>query len=678
MSYDALIAALQPLVQRVRTDVTAVKQADGTPWTTEPLTPLRLRHHLNGGPARGVCPIKEGENTTMVGLLDFDSHKGESSWPEMQAAASRVMDALRGQGLTPIPWRSSGGRGIHVYVLWDQPQDAYTVRQVLIDALATEGFKNGPKGVSRGEVEVFPKQDSVGIGRYGNQFILPLAGKSEPLDALDLEPMGRDPGCIVWLASPPLVKREKPAREPLEFSAAVDLAEFRSALDAIPNSGEHELDYDDWRNVVFAIHAVAGDDGHALAHEFSSRSGKYNPEFLDNRVWPYVRDREDGIGARTVYAMARAHGWGGYGLDPNEFDAQVKAAEAPTPEPEPSQPDEAAKPLKFQFQAAHEFAVLEDEEWLIEDVLPRAQLGVVYGASGSGKSFVTLDMVFAIARGVPWRGKAVDKARVAYICAEGVRGFRKRLVAYAQQNDIHLRDAALQVLGAAPNLLDVKDSAAVVAGVNAVGGADVIVVDTLAQTTPGGNENAGEDMGKALAHCRRIHEATGALVLLIHHSGKDQAKGARGWSGLRAACDAEFEVSDVGGVRCLRVTKSKDGDDTGKWGFSLTKVVVGQTAKGKDITSCVVVDAELPSAKGPSRKLGAIESLINDVIQEFAEAQTTGIEVDAVLDEVVRRRELPPEERKAARNNAARAFKNLVQCVANYRFDKETGTLDIE
>ena len=64
-----------------------------------------------------------------------------------------------------------------------------------------------------------------------------------------------------------------------------------------------------------------------------------------------------------------------------------------------------------------------------------------------------------------------------------------------------------------------------------IGGADLIVVDTFAQVTPGANENSGEDMGPVMARFDAVAQATGAAILVIHHNGKDQAKGARGWSG---------------------------------------------------------------------------------------------------------------------------------------------------
>lgn len=316
----ALVGALQPVVSRVRTDISAIKYKDREgntqqAWTDEALTEGHLIKHVNGvGPARGCCPIKAGEDVTMVALFDLDSHKGEIPWSGMAEWADKITQASRMFGLEPIPFRSSGGNGIHLIFLWDDPQDAYTVRQTMKSVLESLGLKDGSGGLVDGQVEVFPKQDSVPVGGYGNQFVLPLAGMSEPLiPMLDYEPAGKGYTVgMVWPVSEPVGKMEKPVRAlTTVVEGSVELAALRSALAAIPNEGEHELDYEPWRNVIFALHAETGgsDDGLALAHEFSSRSSKYDPDFLDNRVWPYITDREGGVTGRTILAMAKTHGW---------------------------------------------------------------------------------------------------------------------------------------------------------------------------------------------------------------------------------------------------------------------------------------------------------------------------------------------------------------------------------
>jgi hypothetical protein len=162
-------------------------------------------------------------------------------------------------------------------------------------------------------------------------------------------------------------------------------------------------------------------------------------------------------------------------------------------------------------------------------------------------------------------------------------------------------------------------------------------------------------MGKALAHCKGIHRATGAVVVLVHHAGKDPTKGARGWSGLRAAADAELEVVRAPNGRLLRLSKQKDGEDSLEWGFDLEQVRIGVDEDLEAITSCVVIETAVPAVGGVAgRKLGVVEAVVNTVIQEFALAQTEGIEVGPVIAESVKRMEAPADGKRDTRRMRVR------------------------
>lgn len=451
---------------------------------------------------------------------------------------------------------------------------------------------------------------------------------------------------------------------------------LRRALAAIPQEDD-PLDYDQWLMVGMALHHETNGEGFELWDEFSQRSSKYtSPEYGQDRWRSFDRGTGPIVTARSLVHLANEHG-AGIALNgpasPEEFEAMVEADTAPS----------EAKPPRYQFEPAHLFSSTTALPWVIKGVLPKAGLGVVYGASGSGKSFAVLDMALAIARGEPWRGRKVRQGKVAYIAAEGAEGFRKRLAAYAQRNEVDLAQVPLSVLNAAPNLLEKVDAKDIVVGIRAAGGADLIIVDTFAQTTPGANENAGEDVGKALSHCKRIHELTGAMVVLIHHSGKDATKGARGWSGLRAAADAEIEVVRTDAGRFLRLSKNKDGEDGLEWGFDLEVVQLGVDEDLDPITSCVVVDAPVPAVGGvASRKLGKNEKIVNDVLQEMAQAQTEGIEVGPVLAEAVRRlkaREGVEDDKKGNFKTMARkALHSLCEGDdAPYWLDAENNTIAV-
>ena len=314
---QAYLRAIAPVTSRVRTDVSAVKTSSGSAWTKDPLNATTLGRHVNGGPPRGACPIREGESVTMLALLDLDSHRGETPWAEMAQSGLRIMEALQVEGYAPTAFRSSGGKGIHIFLLWDEPQDAYSVRQMLFDVLGSLGLRSGDGGVAAGQVEVFPKQDSVGVGGFGNQFILPLAGMSEPLDPLfGLEPMGREYALTMsWPSSPPVAVRQAPPRAQLLLQSNTEPIErVRSALMAIPNDDAHRLSYNDWLAQLCAVHEATGgsEEGRELCREWSEQYSEFDPKFFDKRVWDRLRpaDKRDKAYTRaTLFKTALDNGW---------------------------------------------------------------------------------------------------------------------------------------------------------------------------------------------------------------------------------------------------------------------------------------------------------------------------------------------------------------------------------
>lgn len=437
----------------------------------------------------------------------------------------------------------------------------------------------------------------------------------------------------------------------------LSLEQLRDALDVLPR----DFHYDDWLAVGMGLHHETGgsEEGFALWDQWSSTSSKYTgPE--------YGRTKWDSFGRgghrpTTVHKLVRLAIDNGAHID---LSATV-AADFSVLEAPPMTEASPARPARFEVQPAHAFAGGKPPSWIVKGVVPQAELLVLFGESGSGKSFVALDLGAAIARGVPWRGKRTRQGRVVYVAAEGAGGFRNRLKAYAAHQEIDLADLPIGVIHAAPNLLEKADALDVCKAIIAAGGADLVIVDTFAQVTPGANENAADDMGRALAHCKGIHVATGALVLLVHHSGKDASKGARGWSGLKAAADAELEVVRTPTGRLLRVSKQKDGEDGQAWGFELDVVPVGADEDGDVVTSCVVRECDVPVVQkvgAPKAKMGRWETLVVEVINDMAQSQTEGIEVAAVVAEAVRRSPLPDKGKRDTRaQHAKRALAGLVE-----------------
>jgi RecA/RadA recombinase len=387
------------------------------------------------------------------------------------------------------------------------------------------------------------------------------------------------------------------------------------------NSLDPNMSRADWIRVGMALHHECdGDDtGFELWDEWSQDGYTYVSTEAMRVQWDSF-DRRKGSTRRqvtmaSVIKMAK--------------DAQSRPTEAASREEVLAKAEAIMAELptkslgRFGPVPIYDLTQREPMGWLIKGVLPRAKLGILFGASGSGKTFVALDLAFSVARGVAWRTRRTMRARVVVIAAEGGSGLGKRGQAYAQHHGFDLRTVHdLHIITAAPNFLDGDDISEVIAEIKNLGEVDLIIIDTLAQVTPGANENTSEDMGRALGNINLLHDATGAMNLAVHHAGKDLSKGSRGWSGIKAAADVQIEVlRHEDGRREIVIEKMKDGEDGVRWGFKLETILLGLDDDGDDITSCVAVEddvrpAAIDDKKGVKRR-GRLETHLLEVMATF-------------------------------------------------------------
>jgi putative DNA primase/helicase len=239
---------------------------------------------------------------------------------------------------------------------------------------------------------------------------------------------------------------------------------------------------------------------------------------------------------------------------------------------------------RFHLQTGSEMLATRTLRWRVKRMLPEEGVAAVYGASGSGKSFLVLDLALALCRGSPWFGNRVHRCPVTYVCLEGAAGVSLRLKALGETvpEDLLFLTAPVNLLIAK----DITDLVEAIRGAGAEGG--VVVIDTLNRATPGADENSSVDMGHVIAGANAIQRGLGGLVLLVHHTGKDASKGLRGHSSLLAALDAAIEVRREGGTRSFSLAKAKDGNDGIEHHFTLNVVDLGIDDDGDPITSCRV------------------------------------------------------------------------------------------
>ncbi len=232
----------------------------------------------------------------------------------MLKTANGLCTRLEASGLRPTVFKSSGGRGIHIWLLWDSQQDAHSVRCAMRDALTKGGLSDGTGGVARGQVEIFPKQNAVDIGRDGNMAVLPLLNKSEPLIdefGLGYEAVGRE--AVIGMTWPlsdsvPYVANMTPERTLGDVAAPDSTAKIARALAAIPNdTGDGTngaTNYDEWRNLLFATHegSAGSEEGFNLFDAWTNQNPGNTGQRETRRVWDQCKP---GLVTRgTLYAMA--------------------------------------------------------------------------------------------------------------------------------------------------------------------------------------------------------------------------------------------------------------------------------------------------------------------------------------------------------------------------------------
>lgn len=277
-----------------------------------------------------------------------------------------------------------------------------------------------------------------------------------------------------------------------------------------------------------------------------------------------------------------------------------------------------------------------EEFWRVDELLPFEGMGVLYGPPGCGKTFLALDLGLSVATGRQWMDQAVEQCAVVYVASEGGRrAARNRIVGWQYETGVFDTPAfecasanfALPA-SAAPLIAAIKDRG-VMPG--------LVIVDTLNQNFGGGDENSAQDMGQFVTQVKKIQRDLGCFVLVLHHSGKDASRGARGHSTLLGAVDFEATIetgnsADGTTTRSFKVTKNRDGLSGHAIGFRLKRVALGQSTKGKEVTTCVALATGSRSAQARAAAEGRKKAVAGRSAQQVRALEILERHESLVLD----------------------------------------------
>lgn len=344
------------------------------------------------------------------------------------------------------------------------------------------------------------------------------------------------------------------------------LASCKAALEYIKSD-----ERDTWFMVGMAIHQeMPTQQGYELWCQWSQASPKFDPQD-QLRVWRSFRRRslaERRVDLTMIFATAQRAGW--------KNDGGVSAAQEDSP---------AGAWLPILNISELEQASA-NVTWAVKHVIPDDSVGVMFGASGTFKSFAALDYALHTVHGMAWLGKKTKKGAVLFIAAEGGAGVWRRVKAWHLQRGLKWQGIEFYVLPMAVMLN--TEAKKVVQAAQAVGVLpSAVIVDTMSQTFDGEENSANEVAGYFRELGNQFRALWRCVVLVIHHSGHVATERPRGSSAILANVDFMFGVfrDEKEMIATMTCEKQKDGDRFEPVQFTLGSVQLGHDDDGEAITS---------------------------------------------------------------------------------------------
>lgn len=263
-----------------------------------------------------------------------------------------------------------------------------------------------------------------------------------------------------------------------------------------------------------------------------------------------------------------------------------------------------------------------NQRYIVEKIIPEGEVvGMIYGESTVGKSFVSLDLALSIATGLShWQELEIyERRKVVYLTKEGRLGVDKRIAGWLKyhrinderlegyfykhnpktddngrvldmENEIEYRGFFLSKSTAKQMYDEIKEEL----GRDNVG---LVIFDTFANFFDG-NINDQSDTKDFFDGCSLISQYFNCCVLVVHHTAKNNKTAEKGNTNIRAtldfsiSCEYEGEEGAYSRKRKLRFAKMKDEEDSTVWGYKLHVEDLGINAQTKKSVTTVVIERD--------------------------------------------------------------------------------------
>lgn len=244
--------------------------------------------------------------------------------------------------------------------------------------------------------------------------------------------------------------------------------------------------------------------------------------------------------------------------------------------------------------------------WLVDNVVPEEGFAILFGAPGTFKTFVALDIAMNVASidweitGGLWTVK--KPGSVLYSAGEGRPGVARRMEAWKRRWNHGERVRGMLLGDPVPNVAEELDPWLKLVDAAAPNGLRLVVIDTIGRAMQGANENSQEHASKFTRMVERIQRELGAAVLALHHSGHNEKGRGKGSMEFMGAPDTLLGLERDGKALDIEMHLAKQ-KDAPEWETSL-KITLREVDMQDGERPCLVA--------GPSEKADGATRSDND------------------------------------------------------------------
>jgi len=235
-------------------------------------------------------------------------------------------------------------------------------------------------------------------------------------------------------------------------------------------------------------------------------------------------------------------------------------------------PQKGTQPKPFLIPFAELVKDYQPPKWLVKEIIPEYGLIELFGASGSFKSFIALDIGYCISTGISWHGHDVNQGNVVYFAGEGHYGITKRAMAlqkhYEKTPDSFFISSEAIDLSNEENLQEVSEYLKQISNV------ELAIIDTLHRNSGNINEDSASDFANVLKNIDKYLVPYAKVIMWIHHTGHSTKERSRGTSARYASLDACYLIKRDSNTNIVEMqcTKMKDAEEPEPLKFEMLAV----------------------------------------------------------------------------------------------------------